>query len=71
MIKTIALVFMYEGLVSKLTCISHHYRIIPGVKDDDIFWVDAVHQMYVERHSKGRDDLLFFVKWDAKQVCLH
>ena len=45
--------------------------IIPGVKDDDIFWVDAVHQMYVERHSKGRDDLLFFVKWDAKQVCLH
>ena len=40
------------------------------VQSHDSFWVETFHHYYVEvdDSKRGRDDLLFYVKLDSKQV---
>ena len=40
------------------------------VQSWDSFWVDTFHRCYVEDGKKGRDDLLFYVKVNSKQVLI-
>ena len=41
-----------------------------SVQTHDSFWVETFHRYYIEvdDSKKGRDDLLFYVKLDSKQV---
>ena len=41
-----------------------------AVHSHDSFWVETFHRYYIEvdDSKRGRDDLLFYVKLDSKQV---
>lgn len=51
----------------------YRYLSLPIVQSHDSFWVETFHHYYVEvgDDKKGRDDLLFYVKLDSKQVQYH
>lgn len=34
----------------------------------DLFWADTFHNIFLEKSSDVRDDLLFVVRWNAREV---